>query len=150
MKPTEFADLSDCIPEDSTRREILKADGSGTGWSIDLAGPGHEKAVAWSNEQARKGLRRAAQIEAQQLNGRKVKPEDRDVEDSRRDNVGWVVSRITGWSPVKIPFISPDPIEFSDDAAIKVFGHPKMGWAMAQVIEWLVDEKTFTKASASA
>lgn len=145
----EFVDLSDIVPLDSIRHEILRPGSSeGTGWFIEIADASHEKAVAWSNEQARKGLKRQSVLEAQQLNGRKIKPEDRDPEEQKRDNIGWVVSRIIGWTPVKLSFISPEPIHFSDKAAYDVLSHPKMGFALVQLVDIIGDDKAFTKASA--
>lgn len=146
-----FVDLSDIVPMDSIRHEILKPGSTeGTGWIIEIADASHEKAVAWSTEQARKGLKRQSQIEAQQLNGRKIKPEDRDPEEQKRDNIGWVVSRIIGWTPIKLSFISPDPIPYSEKAAYDVFSHPKMGFALGQLVDVIGDDKAFTKASAKS
>lgn len=140
-------DLSAVMPSDTSAYE-MKAPGTGapTGWKITLAGPGHAKAIAWSNEQQRKGLRRQAQIEAQQANGRKIKAEDRDLDEVRRDNIGWVVSRILDWTPVKI---EGEVFAFSDESAAKLLLKPTMGWAFVQLIDALADERTFTPRSAS-
>ncbi|ODT22218.1 MAG: hypothetical protein ABS35_15310 [Kaistia sp. SCN 65-12] len=146
-----FVDLSGIVPVDSISYEILKPGSTeGTGWFIELADASHEQAVAWSNEQTRKGLRRQSQLEALQLNGRKIKPEDKDPVEQKRDNIGWVVSRIIGWNPVKLSFISPDPIQYSEKAAFDVLSHPKMGFALIQLVEVISDDRSFTKASATS
>ncbi|MCA0032766.1 hypothetical protein [Mesorhizobium sp. B263B2A] len=145
----EAIDLGGIIPQDETIKEILKPGGTeGTGWMITLAGPAHPKAVAWTNEISKRNLRRQQRIEAAQVNGRKFVAEDREVDDVRRENVEWAVSRIVGWSPaVKI---GAETYPFSDAVAIELLSRPSMGWAFAQIVEWIGDERSFTKASAKA
>jgi hypothetical protein len=144
----EAIDLGGFIPQDETVKEIMKPGGiEGTGWMITLAGPAHPKAVAWTNEISRRNLRKQQQIEAAQVNGRKYKSDDRDVDDVRRENVGFAVSRITGWSPVKI---GAETFPFSDAVAIDLLSRPSMGWAFMQIMEWIGDERSFTKDSAKA
>jgi hypothetical protein len=141
-------DLDAILPQDETVKEILKPGGiEGTGWKITLAGPAHPKTQAWVTENARRNLRRQAQIEAATINGRKFKPEDRDVADSRRENVEWVVSRIVDWTPVKI---GGQTYAFSDAAAVELLTRPELGFAFNQIVEWIGDERVFTKGSASA
>jgi hypothetical protein len=140
-------DIGGMIPQDESVREIMKPGGlEGTGWMITLAGPAHAKTQAWTLENSRKALRRQQQIEAAQVNGRKFKPEDRDVADARRENVEWVVSRIVDWTPVKI---GPETFPFSDAKAVELLSRPTMGWAFSQIVEWIGDERVFTKGSAS-
>jgi len=147
----EFVDLSGIVPVDVIHYEILKPGTTeGSGWFIEIADASHPQAVAWSNESARKSMKRQAAIEAQQLNGRKIKAEERDPEEQKRENIGWIVSRIVGWTPVKLAFISPEPIHYSQEAAYKVLLHPKMGFALIQLIDVIGDDKAFTKASATS
>jgi hypothetical protein len=141
-------DLMAILPADTATLEILKPGGTeGTGWIVTFAGPGHDKAVAWQNEQGKRNLRKQAQIEQAQVNGKKYKAEDRDVDDVRRDNVGWVVSRILDWTPVRL---GADPIRFSEAAATELFMQPRMAWALNQMVEFLADERSFTPRSASS
>jgi hypothetical protein len=141
-------DLMAILPADTATIEILKPGGTeGTGWIITFAGPGHDKAVAWQNEQGKRNLRKQAQIEQAQVNGKKYRSEDRDVDDVRRDNVSWVVSRILGWTPVRL---GGDPIVFSDVAATELLMQPRMAWALNQMVEFLADERSFTPRSASS
>lgn len=137
------------LPTDSTQFEILQAGTEkGTGWVIELAGPGHPQAVAYTNSSNQKSLDRAASLEAQRLNGRKIKPEERDPDEVRADNIAWVCSRVLGWNPVIIPFISEtEPTAYSPEVAAKVFGNPKMGWALSQIVEKITDDATFTQRS---
>lgn len=149
-RTAEVADLSGINVEDTLNYAVL-APGSGepTGWVITLAGPYHEKAVAWANANNQRRLARQAKIEAQQLNNRKIKPEERTPEDLREENVGWLGSRILDWTPVKIPFLNNgEPIPFSDENVKLVFGHTRMGWAFQQLTDVLNDEASFTTRSA--
>lgn len=140
-------DLSAILPADTSVLEILKPGGTeGTGWRITFAGPGHPKTVAWTTEQSRRNLRKEAQRDAQRENGRKIKPDDRDPDDVRRENVGWVVSRIIDWTPVKL---GGPPIAFSEAAAMDLLMKPEMGWAYVQMVDFLADERSFTRRSAT-
>lgn len=144
---TEAIDLTGIIPQDQAVIEIKHAGTKkGTGWMITLAGPGHPKTQEWANENARKALRRQAQIEAAQANGKRYEPEERDPSDSRRENVEWVVSRIIDWTPIKI---GGETFEFSDKAAAELLSRPEMGWAFAQIVEALADVRSFTQGFAN-
>ena len=86
-------------PVDSVQYQIRAVDGrTDTGISVDILSAAHPKAQAYSTAQATKNLRRQAQMEAQQINGRKVKPEERTPDEVRAENVALVVSRLGGWT----------------------------------------------------
>jgi hypothetical protein len=141
-------DIGGILPQDETTIEIMKPGGiEGTGWKVTLAGPAHEKTQAWVLENTRRNLRKQQQIEAAQVNGRKFKPEDRDVTDARRENVEWVVSRIVDWTPVKI---GAETFPFSDAVAVDLLSRPALGFAFNQIVEAIGDERSFTKASVNA
>lgn len=149
MDHAEFAvDLSGFMPEDTAKMEVMKPGGTeGTGWTITFAGPGHLKTVTFGATNARKNLRRQQQIEAAQVNGKKFKPEDREVDEVRRENVSFVVARIVDWTPVRLG--PGEPIRFTDEAASELLMRPTMAWAFAQMLEFLADERSFTKGSAT-
>lgn len=141
-------DLTGIMPADTAVLDILKPGGTEpTGWKITFVGPGHEKAVAFANENARRDLRRQQRIEAAQVNGKKYKPDERDPDDVRRENAEWVVSRILDWTPIRI---GDELIAFSPERAIALFLDRKMQWAFGQCIEFLVDERSFSRGSPSA
>lgn len=141
-------DLSALMPEETTVYEVRKPGSrEPTGWKIILAGISHPKAQAWSNAQQRRSLHRAAQVEAQQANGRKVKPDERELDEVTRENVGWVVSRIVDWTPVKI---GAETYVFSDQVATELLLQPKMGWVFVQLIEAITDETAFLPRSATS
>lgn len=150
-RTAEVADLSGIDISDSLDYAVL-APGSDkpTGWVITLAGPYHDKAVAWSNASSQKRLSKQARLEAQQLNSRKIKPEERTTEEQRAETADWLASRILDWTPVKVPYLNDgEPIEFSDGAVKLVFTHIRMGWALQQLVDVLADENSFTKRSAT-
>ena len=151
MEANNVADLSGMMPVDSSVLEILKPGGTeGTGWKITFAGPSHPRTVAWANEAARRALRKQQRVEQAQANGKKYRADEREPDDVRRENVEWVVSRIIGWTPVRITSIAPEPIEFSDKAAIDLLMQPGMGWAFAQMVDFLGEERSFTPRSATS
>lgn len=141
-------DFSAFIPVDTIEVEIKAPDGSPTGWTISLCDSSHPKAQAHLDEQARRRLRREAQIEAAQVNGRKFHSEERTPDESKLDNVRWLVSRVVGWTPVKLGIISPDLLHFSDENAVRVFMHPKMAFVLSQLLDVIVAEKSFMPRSA--
>ncbi|KTR02552.1 hypothetical protein NS365_21440 [Aureimonas ureilytica] len=142
-----IVDLSAFVPTDTALLEILAPGGvNGTGWTITFAGPSHPKAVAYAEENSRKNLRRQRQIEAAQINNRKFKPEEREVDEVRRENVAWIVARILDWTPVKLG--PGGPVAFSEEAAFQMLLDPNYGWVFAQVVEFMTDERSFTKGSA--
>jgi hypothetical protein len=150
--PLDFGSIA---PEDVAVLEITTAGRTDderipTGWKITFAGPAHPKTVAYNDERGRIALREAQAIEAQQRNGRKVKPDDTPLEDQRRNGVRWILARVVDWTPVLAPWIHPDPIKPSDtEIATRFLMDPKTTFAFAQMVEFLTAEKSFTKRSAT-
>lgn len=133
---------------DETEIEILWPGGTeGTGWFVTLAGPGHPKSIAISEAAGKKNLRKQAQIEAATINGRKYKPAEIEVDEQRRENVEGVVGRIIGWRGLTDD--DGADVTFTDDAAIALFMDQKLGWAFWQIVEYLGDERSFTRRSAT-
>jgi hypothetical protein len=139
--------LTAFLPVDSFDIEIQSVTGEATGWHITLAGPSHPATVASAESIARRALRKSAEIEAAQVNGRKFKPDDREPANVRRENVESVVSRIIDWTPVDV---GSGPISFSKESATDLLLRPEMGWALVQIAEALAGDAAFTRRSASA
>jgi hypothetical protein len=116
-----------------------------TGWAITFAGPGHAQTVAFSNAKERQRLALEARIEAARTNGRRWKPDDRQPDEVRRTFIEDLTARIVTWTPVDV---GDGPIEFSQEAAVVLLLNPKMGFAVSQITEFLLDERSFTKGSA--
>lgn len=146
--PVEAVDLCAFIPDEVSVLDVLqRGTGKPTGWKITLAGPSHAKTIAWSTQSAREELRRQAQLEAQQRNGRKVKADEPDVEQVRHDNVARVVARIVDWTPVRLGQ-NGETLIFSEKAATELLLDPRFAWVYLQLLEFLNDEQSFTQASA--
>lgn len=145
---TGVTDLSADIPGETAELQMLRP-GTSTpnGWIITLAGPSHQKALAFKNSAQSERLHKVATIEAQQANGRKVKPEIKTPDEEDLRTVKWLVSRIVTWTPVKI---GAETIEFSDDAATKLLMRPAMAPYVTQIVDYLVAERSFMPASATS
>lgn len=131
---------------DQSDLEIL-ANGEPTGWVITLAGPGHPKTVALHDDVGRRVLHREAQKEQAQVNGRKYKAVETDIGARRRENVADVVARIIDWKGLNDDGAE---IKFSADEAVKILLDPALGWAFQQVRDYLDDERSFMRRSATA
>lgn len=144
---TEAIDLAAFVPQDTAVLEIATPAGKATGWKVTFAGPSHPQTIAYAEKVSRRHLERSKRIEQQQLNGRKIKAEDRDLEDVRNENVETVVSRIVTWTPVRLGK-DGEVIEFTPDAAMTLLKRPDMGWVFTQMTEFLGAEASFFGASA--
>lgn len=143
---TDIVDLTADLPTDTFDLAMVKP-GTATpnGWVITLAGPAHPKAVAFKNAAQRERLQKEAVIEASQVNGRKFKPDVRAPEEDDARTVKWLISRIVTWTPIKI---GAETIEFSDEAATKLFLRPAMAPYIGQIVEYLQSERSFIPTSA--
>ena len=146
-------DLSTALPADSGILEIrLPGSDKPTGWKIELAGPAHAKTIALGQDLARERLRKEAQAEAAQVNGRKYKPDLESVDERNLRNVTRIVQRIVGWSmhghagPI-FKQVSPEPIAFSEKTAVDLLMRPDMGWVLGQIADYLTSEAAFTQGS---
>jgi len=141
-------DLSEAIPLDTIEHEVLLPDGTPSGWVITICDLAHPKAQARMDETRRRTLReqkRAAQAAA---SNKKFVPEERTVDEERLDNARWLVSRVIGWEPaIKLSYVSDSPLAFSDDAAMRVFMHPKSYWFVGPLLEVITNDQAFTKRS---
>jgi hypothetical protein len=141
-------DLSADLPGETAELKMVRP---GTdvpiGWVITLAGPSHPKAIAFKDSSQRERLAKQAQVEAQQANGRKVKPDVISPGDADLKTVKWLVSRIVTWTPIKI---GADTFAFSDDAATRLLLKPEMAPYIGQIVDYLQSERAFMPTSASS
>jgi hypothetical protein len=148
MTDTDITDLSADLPGETAELKMLKP---GTdvpiGWVVTLAGPSHPKALAFKDSSQRERLAKQAQVEAQQANGRKVKPDVLSPEDADLKTVKWLVSRIVTWTPIKI---GAETYAFSDDAATRLLLRPEMAPYIGQIVDYLQSERAFMPTSASS
>lgn len=148
MSKTEAVSLSFDAFEasDTSTMEVLDVQGNPTGWFWEFAGPGHPKTVALNNRISRERLRKQAQIEQAQANGRKYKADQETPDDVRARNIADLVERLVGWSDIEI---NGKPFPFTAENATEFLSHPKRTGALVQAMEFLADEKSFTPRSAT-
>lgn len=140
------ADLTALLPNDTAvLHMVVPGTNKRIGWDITMAGPGHPKTIALSNEATRERLHRDALIEQARVNGRKWKGEDKQAEESRREFIEGLVGRIVTWTPVKI---GDEVVEFSEKAAIEFLLRPHLGPYVAQITDFLLEERSFMTDSA--
>lgn len=123
---------------------VVLSNGRPTSWVWTFAGPGHQKAIDAANKAMRERLRVEAEQEQARVNGRKWKAEEETPSAALNRNVGYVVDRLIGWSPVKM---SGEDFPFSPENARKLLTDPKKGALLLQALEFLADGKSFTKRS---
>lgn len=123
---------------------FIEINGRLTDWKWTFAGPGHEKTVAYEDRQLRDRLHRDKQLEQQRLNGKKVKLPDETVDEVRERNIAWVLGRLIGWSPVKI---GGEMFTFSEENARRILTDRSKSDILRQAVEFLTDEKAFTRRS---
>lgn len=140
-------DLSDLDSGDEATLAIKDSAGRVTTWIWTFFGPGHPKTVALSNRVSRKWLDEARAKEQAQVNGKKWKPEDRNLDDIRNENVSSIVERTKTFTPVKLNGVE---IEFSPDKVRELLLDPKKGALLAQVSEFLREEENFMRPSAKS
>lgn len=129
---------------DTGTMEVLDVHGNPTGWLWEFAGPGHPKTEALNNRLSRERLRKQAQIEQAQANGRKYKAETETPDDLRAKNIADLVERLVGWSDIEI---GGKPYPFTVENATVFLSHPKRVGVLVQAMEFLASEKSFTPRS---
>ena len=143
-------DLSAFITLDEITHEITRNDRP-TGWFWRLADTGHPAVVAFRNEQDRKALRKQAALEEKRMNGRKVKIDEEDPIQNRRDLVAMVAARVVGFNDAALPKITdlPNPVRYSPEMALRVLEHPKLDWVFLSIVNRLNDDQAFMPTEAS-
>jgi hypothetical protein len=140
------ANLADDLPMDTAVLHVVKpGTNKRTGWEVTFAGPGHPKTIALNNETSRKQLEETKRIKQQQANGRRVKIDDEQPEENRREFVETIVARIVTWTPVDF---GEGAVDFSEKAAVDLLLDPKKGAYFAQFVDFLIDDRAFMKGSA--
>jgi hypothetical protein len=106
---------------------IKLPDGSDSGWTVNLMGPGHPKQDLLNAElrRFRAGLERAEA--AAKAAGQ---PYEEDAEASSAFFAGWSAARVIGWSPVQ--FEGAD-FKATDENKLRIFKESAFGFARDQI-----------------
>lgn len=137
--------LDDFDAADTSTMTVM-VNGAPTGWKWTFAGPGHPKSIEQSNRLAREELAEQRAIQQARANGKKWKASDETPDELRRENVANVVERLVGWSPVKI---DGKDFAFTPENATLLLADPKRVGLLTQALEFLADENSFTRRSAT-
>ena len=137
-KPFDIAALAAL---DEADLEIIDGDGKKTGWIWTFSGPGHPATIAADNEQSARFIARETAKERAQVNGRKWKGDEESVEEIRARAINYIVARLLRWSGVDDPC--------TPDNARKLLADRRMGLLYDQANGFLLEEKSFTRRSAS-
>lgn len=142
----EILDISlDSFADADVAEMNVVVNGKPSGWLWSFAGPGHDKAIAQSNRLSRERLHKDKLIEQARVNGKKwVAPED-TPDGVRTTNVDFVIERLVGWSPIRI---DGKDFDFSEENARLLLSDPKRIGLLAQALEFIVSDNSFTKRSA--
>lgn len=117
-----------------------------TTWVWTFYGPAHPKTVELVNRISREQLKEAREKEAASVNGRKWKPSGDAPEELLDRNVSNVVARVKGWTPIRI---NGENLTFSPETTKALLMDRKKAWLLTQIGDFLRDDASFTKASAS-
>lgn len=136
-------DLSELDAADEAVMEV-EANGKATGWLWTFAGPGHEKTIEQSNRLAKERLRKEAAQEQAVINGKKWKADEETVDEALARNVGLVIDRLLGWSPIQM---GGKDYPFSAENAKALLMDRRKGQLLIQALEFLGNERSFTPRS---
>jgi hypothetical protein len=142
MNSKEF-DLADLDLVDEVDWDVT-IDGKEIGWKWTFAGPGHQKTIDQGNRIAKEAIKRQAEQEQAQVNGRKWKPEDETPEDRRTKNISLVADRLIRWTDMKL---GGEPFPFTVENARKILLDRRKPQLLQGALEFLGNEKSFTKRS---
>lgn len=138
-------DIADLDAADEAEMAVA-VNGTVTTWVWRFAGPGHPKSVEQSNRLGRQRLFEDRERDQARVNGRKYKAREETPDEVRGRNVAVVVDRLLGWSPARL---NGETLTFSPEAATKLLADPRKVALLNQALEFLGDEKAFTKRSAT-
>lgn len=141
--PTQEFDLSDFKALDEGHLNI-QLNGKLTGWIWTFAGPGHPRSVAYSDRMSRERLHRDRVKEQAQVNGKKWKAPDLNLDEVRAENVNFILERLLSWSAFKL---DKEVFPFSTENARNILTNPSFQTLFTQALEFLTDDNSFTKRS---
>lgn len=136
--PLVFATAEPDTAEMEVRHPVT---GAPTGWIITFAGPAHPKQIALQDDLIKRSQREQKAIKQARVNGKTWKAEERTPDDLRRENAEIIAKQIVGWRGAVAPF--------SEAAAVAMLMDPRYFKLVAQITDFLAEEKDFTEASAT-
>lgn len=143
----------DSLDESQLEISVPLPDGTTTSWLWTFAGPGHPKGIAQTDRVFLMNSKRRAREQQQVLNGRKVKVDAEDFEETHESNVSFVVDRLLGWNDTLEngqPVLGGDgaPYSFTEANARKLLADRRKPKLLQQCIEFILDDASFMPRSA--
>jgi hypothetical protein len=126
---------------------VVHLNGQPTTWVWVFAGPGHPVSVKQSSRIARERLREERLKEQARVNGRKWTPPDDNFDTVQDRNIDYVVERLLRWTPVRM---GGEDLPFSPENARKLLADPRKTTLLAQALEFLTEDESFTRRSATS
>ncbi|WP_456622142.1 MULTISPECIES: branched-chain amino acid ABC transporter [unclassified Bradyrhizobium] len=118
-----------------------------TGWIWTFYGPGHPITIELADQVGREQLRLAREKEQARVNGKKWKADDESIDALRKRNVDSIVKRTRTFTSVSI---DGKLIEFSPDNARMLLSDQRKGWLFKQVTDYLREDESFIRPSATS
>lgn len=121
--------------------------GAPTSWIWTFYGPGHPETIKLANAVSREMLSEQREQRQAQLNGKKVKIEEQNLDELRERNVANIIARTKSFTPVKLDGAM---IEFSRDSAKALLLDRRKSWLLKQITDYLEDDASFIQPSATS
>lgn len=118
-----------------------------TTWFWTFYGPGHPKTIEVADRASKEALRELHDQKQARVNGKKVKVDEKSLDELRTENVAAIVARLKTFTPVKL---GEETITFSIDEAKKLLLDRRKGWLYGQVMEFLKSDENFIQPSATS
>lgn len=117
------------------------------GWAWTIAGPGHDATVKLQNEFARDRLIEEKAKEQARVNGKKWKSPETSAEEERAKFVRRISRRVLGFPPCNL---NGEKLIYSPEAVFKLLNDEEFGWLFTQLVEFLGEDASFIKGSATS
>jgi len=118
--------------------------GAPTTWVWTIAGPGHPAAIAADRAASDETRREDLLKEKARVNGRKWSGDFVDSAEQQRRNATYFAKKVLSWTPVRI---NGTDFPYATANVTKILLDPHYQAIYRQLIDFLVDEKSFMKPS---
>ncbi len=142
---SEVFDIASIATEDTAEMVINHpVTGSPTTWVWTIAGPGHPVSIAADRTASDESRREELLKEKARVNGRKWAGDFVDSAEQQRRNAVYFSKKVLGWTPVRI---NGADLLYSNANVIKILLDPHYQSIYRQLIDFMIDEKSFMKPS---
>jgi hypothetical protein len=118
--------------------------GAPTTWVWVIAGPGHPATVRADSERAEETKQEELRMRRAQANGQRYKPPTITAQEERRRSASNFARRVLSWTKVQL---NGQEYEHNYENVYKILMDPNYFLVYRQLLDYLVDEKSFMKPS---